>query len=72
MSFCFHLRNFFAGVVVTLLAAVHAVAAPLPMPMIVGWLRREAGKRRLPFSTWLARWLVRWAIRLARQKTRME
>lgn len=35
------------------------------LPTIVGWLRSEAGKRRLPFSTWLARLLVRLAIRRA-------
>jgi hypothetical protein len=37
---------------------------------IVGWLREEAGKRRLPFANVIGRMLVRLAIRNARKAAR--
>jgi hypothetical protein len=37
---------------------------------IVGWLREEAGKRRLPFANVMGRMLVRLAIRNARKAAR--
>jgi len=37
---------------------------------IVGWLREEAAKRRLPFASFMGRMLVRLAIRNARKAAR--
>lgn len=34
---------------------------------ILGWMRKEARKRKLPFSALGAKLLVRWAIRRARK-----